>query len=119
MRPTSNNGNQGTYTIDTGNKPQFFNPTNSIPTSIKTGNRGSSGAKGVKIKTPTQAYFSEQTNIVARSGKKGQKSPAAMGSRSPMAANYTIEGTNGLLNLKAEQVFINGAHAYKTQASVP
>ena len=36
-----------------------------------------------------------------------------------MAVNYTIDGTNGLLNLKAEQVFINGAHSYKTQASVP
>ena len=36
-----------------------------------------------------------------------------------MAVNYTIDGTNGLLNLKAEQVFINGAHSYKTQATVP
>ena len=51
-------GNTGAYTIDTDSKPKFFNPTNSIPTSIKTGSKGS-GVKGVKIKTPTHAYFSE------------------------------------------------------------
>ena len=59
IRQTPNNNNQGTYSIDTGSKPQFFNPTNSIPTSIKTGNRVGPGAKGVKIKTPTQTYYSE------------------------------------------------------------
>ena len=81
------NGNAGTYTIDTESKPKFFNPTNSIPTSIKTGSKGGSGVKGVKIKTPTHAYFSEQNSIVARKGQKGQQSPAATGNRSPMAVN--------------------------------
>ena len=36
-----------------------------------------------------------------------------------MGANFNINAANNLLNLKAEQVFINDTHTYKTQAAVP
>ena len=59
IRQSSDNATSGAYSVDPSgvssalNKPQFFNQSNAIPTSIKTSNKSGTGTKVIKIKTPT------------------------------------------------------------------